>query len=187
MVFPRFFYVGPTQQLVIQTATSTAVFNGPGKKFCGVGDEVTVRNAHLLDKLSFVKLQDSVSGDIRVEKGPKLLFLGAYDNILESGTAISLSQDSTQYLLVENTLTGEQHVVKGPTVFIPDAYQKVVKKQEAIALKLDEYVCVKDQSNGQVWVEKGPKLLFLGPTHRLLFTQPRKATSLKANEYIHLL
>eukprot|EP00301_Raphidiophrys_heterophryoidea_P002451 c11145_g1_i1.p1 GENE.c11145_g1_i1~~c11145_g1_i1.p1 ORF type:complete len:681 (-),score=175.38 c11145_g1_i1:119-2119(-) len=187
MVFiPAFYYVGPSEQILIQTATTSFVFNGPGRRFCTIGEQLTLRQAQLLDKLTFVKVQDTTTGENRIETGPKLLFLGAFDKVLETGKVVTLGQDSSEYLLVENMLTGERSTVRGPRVFVPGPYETVLAKMEATSLKMDEYVYIKNQATGHTWMEKGPKLLFLEPTHQLVGST-RKAVSLKANEYIHIM
>merc|ERR1712050_537649 len=90
----------------------------------------------------YVKVKDVVDGSERIEQGPKLLFLGAYEQVTKKGQGISLT--ATEYVRVENKLSGETSVVKGPCVWFPGA-QEEGQKAAGISLSNTEYVLIDDK------------------------------------------
>jgi hypothetical protein len=134
--------------------------------------------------MDYVKVKDTVGGGVRVERGPKLLFLGAYEEAMPQCTAQTLSK--TEYLIVEDQQSGDSRTVKGPTVWFPNAYDNASCKRTAIALQEDEYIRMADVSSGQRLVRKGRDLVFPEPTQKVE-GGIRKAWTLQANEYVRLL
>jgi len=143
-----------------------------------------MRPAERLAVMEYCKVQDILSGQIRVERGPQLLFLNPYEDIIERGTGVSLSKDSSTYLIVEDTLSGRKYSQKGPCVFFPDTHETVLETCEAIALNEKQGVLVQDALSGQAWVDRGPKLLFLEPQHSIV--QRMDAITLQAFQYVRI-
>jgi len=179
-------FLGKDEQLRLVGFTETIVINGPTTRilYPMTYRSATVNKATSLGNMDYVKVKDTVSGAVRIERGPKLLFLGAYDQITNQGTGITLSQ--TEYLIVENQETGGSRTVRGPTVFFPAAYESFGAKRTAISLTEDEYICVSDTATGSRLVVKGKNLFFVEPTQKV-DDGIRKAWTLQANEYVRLL
>eukprot|EP00931_Biecheleriopsis_adriatica_P032740 TRINITY_DN19066_c0_g1_i2.p1 TRINITY_DN19066_c0_g1~~TRINITY_DN19066_c0_g1_i2.p1 ORF type:complete len:607 (-),score=124.24 TRINITY_DN19066_c0_g1_i2:213-2033(-) len=180
-------FLGKEEQLRVELFTETIVMNGPGIKFLNPFGyrKATKQLAKMLGTTDYLKIKDTVKGGERVERGPQLLFLGAYESIMEQGQGLTLSQ--TQYLFVENKLTGESDVVRGPTIWFPaDAQQSPSSIKTAVPLQEDEYVRLKDEATGQRWIEKGKTLLFLQPRWKME-GGVRRAWTLKSYEYVRLL
>lgn len=156
-------FLGKDEQLRIQRLTDLEVHNGPGSKVLMPFSyrSVEVVKAQTLGTMDYVKLKDSLDGSERIERGPKLLFLGSYESVEHRGTGISLN--STEYVLVEDKLSGERRVTKGPFVWFPDV-QEAGTKREAISLSSMEYVIVDDKWTGGKSVVKGPCVWFPEPS-----------------------
>jgi hypothetical protein len=181
-----FFSVGKDEQLRVEGLTDTYVINGPATKFLNrlTYRSVKVEKATSLGQSDFVKVKDTVGGEERIVKGPTLLFLSAYDQIISRSTAVTLSK--TEYLVVEDQLTGESKTVKGPQVWFPGPHDQYSSKRTAITLQDDEYVIMADTSTGTKEVRKGKDLIFLEPTQKIE-GGVRKALTLKANEFVRLM
>merc|ERR1719460_1773488 len=99
--------------------TDLVVHNGPGLQllvpFTYRSTEVV--KAKTLGTTDYVKLRDLVDGSERIERGPQMLFLGAYEQITAEAQGLSLS--STDYVTVTDKATGEVHIKKGPCVWFP--------------------------------------------------------------------
>lgn len=179
-------FLGKDEQLRVVRLTETTVHNGPGQVvlYPGTYKSAAVVKATSLGNMDFVKVKDTVGGGVRIVRGPQLLFLGAYDEILQKGATTTLSQ--TEYILVEDQETGNSHIVKGPAVFCPKAYDNPSGKRTAIVLQEDEFIRIADTCTGQRKVVKGKDLVFLEPTQKVE-GGVRKAWTLQAHEYVRLL
>jgi hypothetical protein len=98
-LIPKKYFANPQQQILINSHAGKRVINGPSSAWAGIDERVEVREGVLLNRLSFAKVQDTMTGETRVEEGPKLLFLGAYDVIIERGEAVSLGKDRLVYFV----------------------------------------------------------------------------------------
>jgi len=182
-------FLDKSEQLRVELFTEVIVMNGPGAKFLNpVGYRSAVKvPAKPIGTMEYAKVKDTVTGAERIERGPQLLFLGAYEVLAEFGKGITLS--NIQYLTIYNQLTGENSTCKGPCIWFPNSpFERAATSspREAIVLQEDEYIRLKDSSNGRRWVQQGKDLLFLEPTWSLE-GGVRKAWTLKSFEYVRLL
>lgn len=176
-----------SEQAVVEYFTEVRVINGPGVKLlmpCSYR-RAYKRKAHMLSSVGYSVVKDMISGKERVEKGPKLLFLGPYDAVSRGGEALTLSQ--TEYTIVSNRISGEKALVKGPRVWFPETpFEESCGKRTAISLQDDEYVRLKDSATGQRWIQRGKAMIFLEPTWEVE-GRTRKVLTLKAFEFVRLL
>jgi len=179
-------FLGKDEQLRIVGFTETLVINGPATKFLPpfTYRSLSTVKATSMGNMDWAKVKDTVEGALRIERGPKLLFLGAYDEIVNQGTGTTLSQ--TEYLIIENQETGVSRTLRGPTVYFPAAYESLSSKMTAISLTEDEYIRVSDTSTGSRQIVRGKNLFFREPTQKVE-GGVRKAYTLQANEYVRLL
>lgn len=185
---PRaFLFLDKSEQAVVEHFSEVKVLNGPGLKLLNpLGyKKATKRKAEILNTVDFAFVKDGISGEERVERGPQLLFLGAYDAVTSRGEGTTLSK--TEYIIVDDRLTGERTLVKGPCVWFPSSPFSVSGgKRTAIALQEDEYVRIKDKASGKRWVQRGKATVFLEPTWEA-DGRVRKAITLKSYEFVRLL
>lgn len=181
--------LGPNDQLVVQYFTETQVFNGPCTKVLGPCTYLSAekRSAKMLNAGEYMVVRNTLTTEERIEEGPKLVFLKAYEENEQIREGTTLSQ--TEYALIRNKLTGEKFTVRGPTIWKPRSPEELFcEKKEAIALQADEYVRIKDVSNGERFVRKGKDLLFLEPTWEVegKGSGVKKAWTLREFEYVRL-
>lgn len=174
------YFLGKDEQLVVEKFTGTVVHNGPGLKSlmpCTYRS-AKIKKAESLGMMDYVKVKDTVDGSERIEKGPKLLFLGAYDTVDRHGKGVTLS--SSEYVLIEDKMTGKKTVTQGPCVWFPGPQEEGVKGS-AIALSSTDYVAILDKHSGERRVVKGPRMWFPGPME-----EGKKGTgiSLNSTEYV---
>jgi len=182
------FFLGKDDQLRVVKLTETVVFNGPEIKVLNplAFRSAQVVKAESLGTMDYVKVKDTMTGQERIERGPKLLFLHAYDEIPYDGRGSGMTLSKTEYLIVEDQLSGDSKMVKGPTVWYPETHDKPSSKRTAIPLQDDEYLRIADTSNGQRFVKRGKDLVFVEPTCKVE-GGIRKVITLKANELVRLL
>merc|ERR1719409_146914 len=145
--------------------TDVEVKNGPGTFLLPILHKSSyVQTATTLDPVEYQVVTNSLDGKKRVEVGPQLLFLRAYDELDgEKKTAISLK--ATEFVRLLDCQTGQVRVEAGEQgKVIPGPYEKFVDKEgvrSAIALKCHEYVRIEDKQTGSTRVERGEQLVFL--------------------------
>jgi len=173
-------FLGKDEQLRIQGMTELTVQDGPGLKILVpfTFRSATVVKAETLGTTDYVKLKDIVEGSERIERGPKLLFLGAYEQVIAKGQGTSLS--STDYVRIEDKSSGELHIKRGPCVWFPGP-QEVGTKGVGVSLSNTEYVLVEDKLSGERRVEQGPKVWFPEPLEN---GTKGAAISLSSTEYV---
>ena len=171
-------------QLLVQRLTATEVINGPGVFFILFVKSATRRKAELCKPHDFLVVKDQLTGSLDTIRGPKLHFLGPFDEVIQRGEAYSLT--AQEYLVVKDTKTGEQRVEKGPKVFVPGAYDETTSKLTALSLESVHYARLHDKVTGARWTVKGPALLVPEPTWEVLGGLQR-AISLKRTEYVRLI
>ena len=180
------FFLADDEQLVIHKLSSTIVINGPGVHMAPLMiKKAYKRNAELLEKLDFCKVKDTLTGEVKVHVGPKLLFLGPFDVVAHRRQAQSLSP--IQYAVVEDKSTGEKRIEKGPKIVFPSSpHEEVHHAQTAISLESSQYVRLIDSFSGKRWVVQGETLLFLQPTWSIQ-DGVQEAIALKRTEYVRLI
>lgn len=181
------FLLDKCQQAVVERLSETVVINGPGIKFVNpLGyRKATKREAEMLSTVDYVQVKDGVTGKERVERGPQLLFLGAYDTISERGQARTLGK--TEYFMVEDRLTGDKSLVKGPCVWFPSGpFDRAERTTTAVPLQDDQFIRIRDKATGQRWVQKGKAMVYMEPTWEI-DGSVSKAWTLKSFEYVRLL
>merc|ERR1719409_1118738 len=141
--------LGPEDQVLVKTLTDRHVINGPGVKIVGLGKTGKRRKGELLKPTEYLRIENSLSGDIRIERGPALVFLGAYDNVLAERKAISLKHD--EYVRFVDTLTGEIRVERGEKAVYCSPTEKLMDggKKTAVAVDAETAVLVMDTRSGK--------------------------------------
>jgi len=175
--------LGQDEQLLEEGFLKRSVHNGPGvvclNPFGHRG--VDNRKAVTLSASEFAKVRDTIDGAERIVTGPGLLFLAAYDELLNKGSASSLS--NTEYVRVENKLSGQKMIVKGPCMWFPGPHDDAAKG-EAISLSSVEYVIVTDKLTGERKTVCGPCVWFPEPFE--IPSAKQTAMVLQEDEYLRL-
>merc|ERR1712167_314763 len=158
-------FVGKDEQLFIHGLTDVEVKNGPGTFLLPILHKSSyVQTATTLDPIEYQVVTNSLDGKKRVEVGPQLLFLRAYDE-LDGGKKTAISLKATEFVRLLDCQTGQVRVEAGEQgKVIPVPYEKFVDKEgvrSAIALKCHEYVRIEDKQTGSTRVERGEQLVFL--------------------------
>merc|ERR550539_1227328 len=173
LIFVKFVkFVGLDEQIFITNLTSEIVINGPKVVFLNpfTTKKSEIKKALSLGHMDYCIVKNILSGEKRVEVGPKLVYLQPYDKIQRdeannrSYTWQSISLKKNEYIRFLDNVTGKVRIVegeKGCVVPGPDETHNGVN--EAINLKVFEYVKIHDKLTGAVRTERGEGLIFLGP------------------------
>ena len=115
----------PDEQLRIKSLTAKSVRNGPGVVVVGFGKTGSKTKAMRLGPTEYLVVEDELSGDLRLVKGPRLFFPGAYDSIKGRRTAVTLAQN--EYVKLQNTQTGAIRVERGEKIVYVEPLEEFVK------------------------------------------------------------
>mmetsp|Transcript_68744 Transcript_68744/g.179081 ORF Transcript_68744/g.179081 Transcript_68744/m.179081 type:complete len:787 (+) Transcript_68744:106-2466(+) len=173
-------FLGKDEQLRVEQMTEVVVHRGPGLKVLTpfAYRSAKVEKATMLGVTDYAKVRDKVDGSEKVIKGPQLLFLGAYEAVVENGQGLSLS--ATEYVRVVNQVTGDVSVERGPSIWFPKAQERG-EKGTAVNLSSTEYVRIEDRATGMERVEQGPLVWFPGPLEK---GTKGSGLSLSSTEYV---
>lgn len=139
--------LGPEEQMVIQYLDGKSVVNGPDSRVYNPFRERTVRKAVRIGTLEYIRLKDSLNGDVRVVPGHAKVFLGAYEEHDGVKTKIVLKKD--QYIRFIDRLSGEERIVTGPDSIVPGPWEESSDGvQQAAFVNRDSAVIVLSKADG---------------------------------------
>jgi len=163
-------FVSLDEQLFVTKLTSNIIVDGPKIFFLNpfTTKNYEVKKALSLGPMEYCVVKNILSGEKRVEKGPKLVFLQSYDKIQRdeknNQKRQSISLKSNEYVRFLDQETGKVRVVQGQKgCVVPCANETHDGLRKAVNLKIFEYVKIEDKLTGAVRTERGEALIFLGP------------------------
>ena len=207
LINQRFRMVAKGERLIIETGTSKHVVFGPKTHLLPLFyQKLTLETCVTLDQLSYAIIQDELTGSVKIEQGPKILELSAYEKIKDGTIYKAISLMKNQYIKLKDKATGQIEMIKGEKgAFIPQPTQidfytnRPVDENcilEALNLKVDQYVYIEDKQTGKITLEKGSKsgkLIFpeayqefVALPHPHSYKQIRDALNLDFNQYIEI-
>lgn len=160
-----FYFLKDNEQVLIESLTGRRVINGPGVNFISPINRVTRRKGLLLTATQYVVVENQLTGEKRIERGPKLYFLGAQEQARGLETARTLGEN--EYLLIRDEITGEERIEQGPTIYFPSVNDVVVSQLTAITLKKGQYVRILNRKTGAIRVEQGEARVILSPNEEV--------------------
>eukprot|EP00929_Paragymnodinium_shiwhaense_P122667 TRINITY_DN9562_c0_g1_i1.p1 TRINITY_DN9562_c0_g1~~TRINITY_DN9562_c0_g1_i1.p1 ORF type:complete len:713 (+),score=160.29 TRINITY_DN9562_c0_g1_i1:72-2141(+) len=112
----------------------------------------------------YVKVQNKVSGAIRVEQGPQLFYLSPSEITLDDGARKAIEVDAVTAVLVRDVTLGKLRLVQEHGLFFPrpeDEIVKELKERDMVKLSADEYAVIRDTNENSLRVEEGEQRFFL--------------------------
>jgi regulator of protease activity HflC (stomatin/prohibitin superfamily) len=140
--------LGPTEYLRVRNTLTGELRNvlGPSLYFPEAHEEIVKQmEAVPLKKQEYVRLIDSQTGAIRVERGEQSVYLAPTEEII--GKVYSgVNIDDHTAMLVRTISTGQQELITEPQLFIPSADQEVIEQRKRILLENHETMVIKDRT-----------------------------------------
>jgi len=142
--------LGPEDQIVVHYLDGKAVERGPKTKVYNPFRDKEVRKATRLGPTHYCLIRDTLNGARRIERGPKLVFLEAYEELQgEITPTVVLKKD--QYIRYIDRLTGVERVVKGPQTIVPGPWEVSEDGvQQAAFIDTDKAVLVLNKESGML-------------------------------------
>jgi len=110
----------------------------------------------------YVRVENTLNGAIRIERGEKMFWLQPHEKHSGIKEAYLLSAD--QQVRLRNA-AGEIRCEVGPQMVFPNVTEELVngKVETAIRLSTWEFCHIQDKESGTTRLERGEKVIFLGP------------------------
>lgn len=157
MLLPWLSFLKDDEQLLIETPTRRRVANGPGAVITPPLARVERRHAVALGPTDYVHIRDTRSGERRTEVGPRLLFLGANDEIEARRTVIPLKRN--QYMRLLDTRTGAVRVERGEQSVVAGPTEEVLEPpREGVSIDALTAVLVRDTRSGALELITEPQV-----------------------------
>lgn len=145
------------------------------------------QDAIILDANMYVKVQHQVTGAVRVERGPQLVFPDPSEQVIGGGPQKAIEVDAETCVMVRDTLAGTTHLVQKRGLFFPRAEDEIVsilKSKNMVKLNVDDYAVIRDTQKNTLRVERGEQRFFL-QVHEELVRQ-NSAIRLSQTEYCYV-
>lgn len=109
------------EQLVIHYLSGKEVVNGPATKVVNPFRSLERRRIVQISNLEYVRISDTLNGDVRVVEGPKRFFMTAYEES-EAKTRKPVVR-ANQYVRMVDQLSGVERVITGPASVVPGPWE----------------------------------------------------------------
>lgn len=122
-----------------------------------------------LKKNQYIRLLDTLTGVIRVERGETSIYLKPTEKIIQD-VADGINVDEHTSVIVRDSASGQFSQITEPQVFIPSENQEIVRVTKRIRLEDHETVVIKDKA-GKYTFRKGvdtERSFFLDPYSELV-------------------
>jgi hypothetical protein len=140
--------LGPYQQLLVEDPDGYWVQNGPWRGVVITHRHKVIREATLLQVEQYAVVKNSLIGQWRHLPGPRLLFLGPHDELLEVRRKLVLQQG--EYVRVQNRADGTERVLVGPRSIVPEPLETIPQGvQNATFLEVETALLVEDRATGR--------------------------------------
>jgi hypothetical protein len=172
MIIPWIHFLKEDEQLLVETFTTRRVINGPGQYTARPFERVTKRSGLMLEPTDYVRLRDTLTGELRNEIGPQLYFLTASEEVDEHLDAIPLKEN--QYVRLLDKSTGMIRVARGETtVYLQPTEELMESVTDGVNIDEEIAVLTRDVSSGQLRLITEPGVFIPAPNQEIVRTQKR--------------
>eukprot|EP00927_Polykrikos_kofoidii_P020105 TRINITY_DN19478_c0_g1_i4.p1 TRINITY_DN19478_c0_g1~~TRINITY_DN19478_c0_g1_i4.p1 ORF type:complete len:690 (-),score=140.54 TRINITY_DN19478_c0_g1_i4:197-2266(-) len=162
---------------------------GPMRLIPGPYEQVGAKqDAVTLDSNMYIKIRDKVAGQVRVERGPKLVFPEPSDEIINGGRQHAVKVDAETAVLVRDSLLGNLFLVQDAGLFFPRAQDDIVSVQNRdsmVKLEAHQWAVIRDTQKNELRVEEGEQRFFLNVNEELV--RRGDAVRLSPTEYCYVI
>jgi ribosomal protein S12 len=184
MLIPWIYYLKEDEQLLVEGFTRRWTVNGPAVFYCKPWWRVQRRKAKTLQPTDYLRVRDTLTGELRNEFGPKLYFPSASEEILEQLSAIPLK--SNQYIRLIDKRTGAIRVERGDSSVCLNPTEEILEPvREGINIDEQTAVLVRDIATGQLELISQPQVFI--PAANQEIVERRIPILLQQNQYVKVI
>ncbi|MBN2005503.1 MAG: hypothetical protein JXA21_19245 [Anaerolineae bacterium] len=157
MIIPWIYFLKEDEQALVESLTRREVVNGPGMFISKPFQQVHVRKGITLDPTHYLRVRDSLTGEVHNELGPKIYFPTASEEVVETLEAVPLTQN--EYIRILDTRTGVVRVERGENSVYLEPTEKFIEKiQDGINIDERTAVVVRNIESGQLKLIDTPQV-----------------------------
>jgi hypothetical protein len=172
MIFPWLYHLKEDEQLLIEAFTKRWTIKGPAHVWTRPFWRVKRHKAILLGPTDYLRIRNTLTGELHNEIGPKLFFPEAYEEIVKRLEAIPLKHN--QYVRLIDYRTGAVRVEPGEqTVYLNPTEDIIDNVQEGIDLDGQTAVVVRDTHTGQLELISEPQVFIPSPHQEVVDVRQR--------------
>lgn len=173
MIIPMIHFLKDDEQLLVTRFTERIVINGPGQYTSKPLERVNRRRAVVLEARDYVYIKNHLTGEIHVERGSQMFFLGANETVIKRLSAIPLKEG--HYIKVLDNNTGVVRVERGEATVYLEPHEETLSDEPLQGVTIDEHnaVVVRDLTTGQRELITQPQVFIPSPT-QFIYTTPRR-------------
>lgn len=159
------------EQMVVHYLDGQFAYNGPSTKLYNPFRARDRRFKPRLGPVEYVLIKNTLSGQRRVEEGPLLVNLTAYETHDPPQHKYTLKKD--EYIRFVSELTGEERIVLGAGSVAPGPWDNTTGKEQAQSINMDTAVVVLNKMNGSKGLYDVPGMFFPAPYQEVVETVTR--------------
>lgn len=172
MIIPWIAFLKEDEQLLIETPTRRRTINGPGAVITPALAQARRRQAITLGPTDYLRVRDTLSGALHNEVGPKLVFLGAGEEVAERLQAIPLKRG--QYLRLIDQSSGAIRVERGEQLIILSPTEAILEDvRDGINIDEQTAVLVRDTISGGLELITVTQVFAPAPTQQIVEVRRR--------------
>ena len=143
MIIPRLYFLQQDDQLLLKSFARAWVVNGPGHCLVAPLVNIQKRRGITLTVSEFIKIHNSISGEVHVESGSGLVFLAADETASQMAGDFVLRQN--EYMKLLDRSTGRVRVEIGEKQVVPGPYEEILQLT-ATGITIDEHTVVLERN-----------------------------------------
>ncbi len=167
-MIPWLYFLQEEEQLLVETLTRKYTVQGP--RIFGKPAFHTVkkrRKGIALESTQYLRIRDTLTGELRNEIGPQFYFLKSSEEIVEKPSAIALKKH--QYIRLLDKQSGRIRVERGEALVIPSPTEEVIGKvSDGVIVDDDTAALVRSLSTGELSLITEPQVFFPKPDQEIL-------------------
>ena len=166
MIIPWAYFLKEDEQVLVESFTKRWTVNGPGVFFAKPFQQIRRRKGITLGPTDYLRVRDTLTGDVRNEVGPQLYFPTASEEVVEQLQAIPLKQN--QHIRLLDTRTGVIRVERGESSVYLNPTEKILQSvQDGVNIDEHTAVIVRDTESGQLDLITAPQVFIPAPNQEI--------------------
>lgn len=183
-LFPTLYFLKDDEQLLVEGPTTRRMIDGPRSVVVPALSSGTKQKAMTLAPTEYVRVRNTLTGELRNVLGPRLFFMDVNDEVVAKLSAITLKQG--QYVRLIDQRTGVIRVERGEQmVYIEPTEELITKPTNGVNVDENSAVLVRNLDDGQYELVTIPQVFIPAPNQEVI--EVRKRVLLENNEYARIL
>jgi len=172
MIVPRLMFLKEDEQVLIESLTRRRTVNGPRVMLVLPWERAKRRRGLVLAPTEYLRIRNTLTGEVRNELGPQLYFATAEEEVVEHLSSIPLKHN--QYVRLLDERTGVMRVERGESSVTLGPTERVLENaQDGVNVDAHTAVLVRDTRSGEKRLVTEPQVFIPAPGEEILQVRQR--------------